>query len=276
LTIGDGLPNQANIWVVDSGATKHMTNHPEQVSDVVYHDGIVTAAGGKQLKSIGSGNVTVTAVSISKVEVRLVIQDVLIVPDLGTNLLSVERIMEKGASVSFTKGGSRFKIKGHEFEVIPGKDGLYMWQHQPVTTLESEEKTFMTTHDKSTLWHRRLGHRHDESIKKLCDRDVGIPKDFQGEESCDVCKTSKHTLTSFPSSCERRADHPFELVHMDLVGPIEVKSLGGATYALEIVDEYSRWLTVYGMNSKSMSLNTFKQYLLDVQAIWEPAIELKV
>jgi hypothetical protein len=34
-----------------------------------------------------------------------------------------------------------------------------------------------------------------------------------------------------------------------------------------IIDEYSRWLTVYGMNNKSKSLNTFKKYLLDVQAM---------
>jgi transposase InsO family protein len=54
---------------------------------------------------------------------------------------------------------------------------------------------------------------------------------------------------------------------MDIVGPVEVESLGGSNYALVIIDEYSRWLTVYGMNSKSQSLNTFKKYLLDVQAM---------
>jgi len=129
------------------------------------------------------------------------------------------------------------------------------------------DAALMTIAEKSMLWHRRLGHRNDESIKRLCSKEVGIPQDFQGEETCNVCKLSKHTMTSFPRSCDRKAIIPFELVHIDLVGPIEVELLGGAKYAMVIIDEYSRWLTVYGLSSKSQSFNTFKQYLLDVQAM---------
>lgn len=230
----------ANTWVIDSGCTRHMSSRVEFISDITYAEGEVTVAGGRKLKSIGYGNMHVKAKSLSNEVVKLVIEDVLIVPELGPNLLSVERIMQKGGQVCFQQGWNRIKIKGHEF-LVRVNQGLYTWSHFPIRRSSSDEsdKAFMTASARSNLWHKRLGHRNNvDSIKEFKSKHVGIPLDFQEIKSCEVCETAKHTMISFPKGIERNAVHPVEQVHLDLVGSLEAtSSVGGAKHAAVFTED---------------------------------------
>jgi hypothetical protein len=40
-------------------------------------------------------------------------------------------------------------------------------------------------------------------------------------------------------------ERPCELLHMDLVGPARVRSVGGKWYVLVVVDDYSRYVWVF-------------------------------
>lgn len=262
------ISGSANTWVVDSGCTRHMSSRVECISNITFADGEVIVAGGRKLQSIGYGNMHVNAKSLNNEVVKLVIEDVLIVPGLGPNLLSVERIMQKGGQVCFEQGCNRIKIKGHEF-LVRVNEGLYTWSHYPIQRSSSDEtaKAFMTASDKSSLWHKRLGHRNVDSIKELQSKDVGIPMDFQEIERCEVCETAKHTMISFPKGIDRKARIPFEQVHMDLVGPVEVSSIGGARYAVVFVDEFTRWINIYCVKSKDEAIEASKQYVLDVKGL---------
>ena len=44
---------------------------------------------------------------------------------------------------------------------------------------------------------------------------------------------------------------PLRLLHMDLFGPVNVQSLVGKKYTLVIVDEFSRYIWVFFLKSKS-------------------------
>lgn len=46
---------------------------------------------------------------------------------------------------------------------------------------------------------------------------------------------------SFGTKSRERAKKPLELVHTDVLGPVEVESLGGARYAIGFTDDYTRW-----------------------------------
>ena len=50
---------------------------------------------------------------------------------------------------------------------------------------------------------------------------------------------------------------------MDLVGPFNEKTIGGARFILTIVDRYSGWVCTYPMKQKSQVLEMFKQFLAD-------------
>jgi hypothetical protein len=44
---------------------------------------------------------------------------------------------------------------------------------------------------------------------------------------------------------------PTELLHMNLVGPARVHSVGGKWYVLVVVDDYSRYAWVFFLENKS-------------------------
>jgi transposase InsO family protein len=46
------------------------------------------------------------------------------------------------------------------------------------------------------------------------------------------------------------AGHPFELLHMDLVGRARVRSAGGKWYVLIVVDDYSQYVWVFYLEDK--------------------------
>lgn len=78
-------------WIIDSGATAHMTSRDDwllkykQISD-----GRVTVANGEDLVVLGCGEVPIDTNSIVNK-----ISDVLHVPELNCNLLSVQKVLEK-------------------------------------------------------------------------------------------------------------------------------------------------------------------------------------
>lgn len=49
--------------------------------------------------------------------------------------------------------------------------------------------------------------------------------------NCTICKEGKQTRLPFPKNTSR-ANNILNLIHSDLVGPMENKSLGGAKYIL--------------------------------------------
>jgi hypothetical protein len=46
-------------------------------------------------------------------------------------------------------------------------------------------------------------------------------------DKCDACILGKQHRLPFNSGNSRRARYPLELVHTDLVGPMQVTSIGG-------------------------------------------------
>lgn len=98
------------------------------------------------------------------------------------------------------------------------------------------------------VWHYRLGHPSTSVLSNICQKFpyVKINKKFV----CDSCHQAKQSKLSFSDSTTLTAK-PFELVHMDIWGPINVSSFQGFQYFLTIVDDYSRHTWIYLLKSKS-------------------------
>lgn len=52
-----------------------------------------------------------------------------------------------------------------------------------------------------------------------------------------------------------------ELLHMDLMGPIQVESLSGKRYAFVCVDDFSRYTWINFIRDKSGTFGVFKSYV---------------
>ena len=65
----------------------------------------------------------------------------------------------------------------------------------------------------------------------------------------------------FPKQSVKKTSQPLELLHSDLCGPMNVDTIGGSKYVLTFTDDYSRYVTVYFIKSKSEVLSKFKEYV---------------
>jgi transposase InsO family protein len=57
-------------------------------------------------------------------------------------------------------------------------------------------------------------------------------------------------------------ERPTELLHMDLVGPALVRSVGGKWYVLVVVDDYSRYAWVFFLEDKSETFGSVRNLIV--------------
>ena len=115
--------------------------------------------------------------------------------------------------------------------------------------------------DPKYLDHRRVCHIG----KQLYDRTVaavdGLPK-VTHNPNCPCCVMAKSTKKRRSRNAWREhKSGPMQKLHMDLMGKFKHASLGGAYYALVIVDDHSRYTEVYTLQRKNEAIHRFKEFI---------------
>ena len=91
-----------DVWLIDSGASRHITRFKEALSDMVEKDTNLEIVLGDNDTYLVKGTGTVT-LHLSQGQI-LRLQDVLYVPNLKKNLVSISAMEDKGFNVAFTNG----------------------------------------------------------------------------------------------------------------------------------------------------------------------------
>jgi hypothetical protein len=73
---------------------------------------------------------------------------------------------------------------------------------------------------------------------------------FESNLVCAPCLHGKMIVASHSPVNTVMTEHPGQLLHMDIVSPSRVHSMGGKWYVLVIVDDYSRYSWVFFLESK--------------------------
>lgn len=81
------------------------------------------------------------------------------------------------------------------------------------------------------LWHFRFGHLHFRGLKLLQQKRMveGLPPIQGPDNTCESCILAKKHRDNFPKGVSYRAKTQLEIVHIELCGPMQTKSLGGTT-----------------------------------------------
>ncbi len=112
------------------------------------------------------------------------------------------------------------------------------------------------------LWHRRCAHHSHATITKLIQGDlvVGlvVSSKNQPDPICEACLAGKMTSGPFPSS-DSISEHPLELVHSDLHGPLPVASPEGYRYWMTFIDDCTKLQAVMYLRRKSDAFEAFKR-----------------
>ncbi|MDQ9786240.1 integrase catalytic domain-containing protein, partial [Serratia marcescens] len=85
------------------------------------------------------------------------------------------------------------------------------------------------------------------------------------DKICSACQLGKQTRASFPSKGNIQSNRIFELIHMDLFGPIPITSLGGNKYCLVVIDDYSRFTLVIPLKTKDETQRLLIKLIRQVQ-----------
>ena len=114
-------------------------------------------------------------------------------------------------------------------------------------------KCFNAKINQVDLWHQRLGHASQKQLENIsmCDAVIGLPK-FEKIEKCicGPCQMGKQVKSKHPSVTKVQTLRPLELLHINLMGPARVQSLGGKKYILVVVDDFTRYTWVVLLRDK--------------------------
>ncbi|KAI3815672.1 hypothetical protein L1987_15351 [Smallanthus sonchifolius] len=120
------------------------------------------------------------------------------------------------------------------------------------------------------LWNRKLGHISYRKINHLVQNGlvIGVPKlRFSIADDCMPCKKGKQQRKSHKPKLQNSIDTPLELLHMDLFGPISIRSIGGKSYCLVVTDDFSRFSWVHFLGTKDETSNILQYLILSLESL---------
>ncbi|KAG8472383.1 hypothetical protein CXB51_035319 [Gossypium anomalum] len=190
-----------------------------------------------------------------------IISNVLLVPEIDRNLLSIAQLVEKGYTVVF---------KGNECQISDPSGSMLM-------SVAMTEKSFVVDWNKgfdnayavssedSKLWHQRLGHANFKSMAQMVSKEMveNFTKTVQSEDVCEVCQMGKQARLPFPTNTTWRASSKLELVHSDVCGPMRTESLSGNRYFILFIDDCCKIKTIRSDNGTEYTSAQFQSLCKD-------------
>ena len=82
---------------------------------------------------------------------------------------------------------------------------------------------------------------------------------------CEHCIYGRQRRVSFFRGGHVRKKNVLELVHSDVFGPVNIKSLGGASYFVTFIDDASRMVWTYPTKNKSEVFGIFQKFHVAVE-----------
>ncbi|KAF1316242.1 Integrase catalytic core protein, partial [Globisporangium splendens] len=257
----------ASIWLIDSGATQHMTcskaclKNYRAIKPVQVH-----LADDGTVEAIGCGDVEMM-METPRGPRKGVLTNVWYIPKLSRNLFAVSRFTKDVGPITFDVDKCFVKLKGASWTI--GKrigKGLFKLSMTPipVSNARALAASELSSTSKAYLWHLRLGHIGHGGLETIVKKKLGTGIDLTSVskwELCDGCAIGKQTRASFHDSTKVRSNSLLDIVHSDVCGPMQTPTFSGKRYFATFIDDKPRYCVVYLMQSKSEVFDKFVQFV---------------
>ncbi|WJZ92889.1 hypothetical protein VitviT2T_011862 [Vitis vinifera] len=246
--------HELNTWLIDSGCTSHMTKHLSIFTSIDRSvQPKVKLGNGEVVQAKGKGTIAISTKRGTKI-----VTNVLYIPDLDQNLLSVAQMLRNGYAVSFKENFCFISdVHGTEIAKIKMNGNSFYLKLDLV-----EGHVFSAKIDESVVWHKRYGHFNLKSLRFM--QEAGMVEDMPeisvNAQTCESCELGKQQRQPFPQNMSKRATHKLELIHSDICGPMSTTSLSNNVYFALFIDDFSRMTWVYFLKTKSQVLSMFKSF----------------
>ena len=205
---------------------------------------------------VAKGTAKLPLYDINGILRNITMYNVLYIPSFSKNIMSVAEGVKAGANFDFNSTGNESMTcpNGNIFH-ITNINNLYSLNN--VTCFNIISRT-------SSAWHRIFGHLHVDKIHKLENHvsNMKITKD-KTKQVCDPCIMGKMSR-DFNRTLDTRSQIPFQMVYIDL--NVTINEQTDYNYILGIIDDFTGYLAVYMLCSKTDTADAFKKFIADHSA----------
>ncbi|UYV63174.1 K02A2.6-like, partial [Cordylochernes scorpioides] len=247
-------------FIVDSGSSCHIINEEKLLDHQKKCDVNINVAKKEEgMRAKTSGQFKGRQCNLN---------EVIFVPELSKNLLSVTSIVNNGGEVNFK--GDKVTILKDGKKVLEGdqlENGLYAVNIEQHFSKQNDSNLTLPSENKTQEWHRKLGHIGMQNLRKLESLVDGMELnklEKQENDVCEICIMAKQTRKSFGNE-RSRATRPLEIVHTDLCGPIEPLTHDNKKYIMTFLDDYTHFCYVYLLSNKYEAKEYIKEYVNEVE-----------
>ncbi|MCO5609606.1 hypothetical protein L7F22_063836 [Adiantum nelumboides] len=257
------------IWYFDSGASRHITSRKDLFCslDAALAGKKVTCANNASYPIKGVGKILIIISDGSD----LSLPNVLYVPGIKKNLLSISSLAKNGLRVIFEDDKCIVQDQENGYSLITTgmlENGLFVLDRYKKQIQACIAKTKTQAMQDAELWHARFGHVgygslmtlqrhnmvHDLSLLEMPPRHV-----------CEGCILGKMHRFAFSQDGSVRATQKLQLVHSDVCGPMRMPSVGNSLYFVTFIDDFFRFCWVYPLKAKLDVFAIFQHYVSMVE-----------
>ncbi|CAN6552218.1 unnamed protein product [Malus baccata var. baccata] len=212
-------------WYIDSGCSNHMTFREDLLVDIDRGVKAKVQVGTEVLVEVERKGTLI----IETIKGQRYIKEVMLVPGLAENLLSVGQMTEPGYFLLF----GDYKVDVFDDRSL---QNLVVNVKQkgnrcfPLILNTNKELALRTNVQECVrIWHKRFGHLNFNSLILLQSQGMvlGLPEIQDSETVCQSCALGKNHREPFPKESIWRAKEPLELIHSDVCGPMQTSSISG-------------------------------------------------
>ena len=157
------VPTNDDTWLIDSGASRYITGFRDHLANIVEKETNLHVFLGDDaiynVKGVGTSTFQLDS------DMQLQLSEVLYVPGMKRNLVSISALEDKGYTVTFSEGRVLAWHKDSHInsakEIGVQESSLYRLTIRPVQALLHDTIIL------SELWHRRLAHIHYRALPTL-------------------------------------------------------------------------------------------------------------
>lgn len=242
------LPNQEKfcrtIWIVDSGCTLHLTPRKEWIQNYrSFATPLSIRVGNDELiYAYGSGDIEAKGFTVSPVYY---------VPLITDNLFSIASSTNMGAKAEFNRDQVVISNAETGEHLITGRRVGHSYVLEFEIKGNDEGRLYAATLEE---WHQRFGHISNNTIKRMIkDKLVNgleLTNEANPSHTCEACALGKCKNASHPTRNTPKSTVAGQILHFDVVGPMDVESLKGSRYYLLCKDEASSYRFVRSVLGK--------------------------